>query len=299
MDTDYYRRLVESRVPGIEIRTCEPIADGWSSHVLDVNGELIFRFPRRAEVAHAVEKEILLLPLLADALPVRVPRYDVIVRERPNGPVVFVGYDKIQGQRLSRDNVLPQERRRSLACDIGELLSALHRSPPDGVAAAGVSPVTVDGWRQEYRVMFERAQCDVFPLLSAGKQRVESEFWIRFLDDDDNFRFTPSVIHADLGPEHTICDLEQGSVVGVIDWEDAQIGDPALDLTGLLYELGESFANEVFASYGGNTDQRLPERTRFYARVIPYHQIWFGQDTGEQIHVRQGLRRIGSHTVVA
>ncbi len=146
--------------------------------------------------------------------------------------------------------------------------------------------------------MFERAQRDVFPLLSAGKQRVESEFWIRFLDDDDNFGFTPAVIHADLGPEHIICDLERGSVVGVIDWEDAQIEDVALDITGLLYELGESFANEMLASYGGNTDQRLPERTRFYARVVPYHQIWFGQDTGEQTHVRRGLRRIGSHTVV-
>ncbi len=298
MVTDDYRRLVESRVRGVEIQTCESIVDGWSSYVLDVNGDLIFRFPRRPEIAHDVEKEILLLPLLAAALPVQVPRYNVDVRDAPDGPVIYVGYDKIQDRQLSQEALQPQAQRRLLARDIGELLSALHRIPLDGLVAAHVKPVTVGGWRRGYQEFFDRAQRDVFPLLSAGAQRVESAMWHGFLDDDDNFRFSPVLVHADLGPEHVICDYEEGRVVGIIDWEDAQIGDPALDVTGLFHEVSEAFALEVLGYYAGNTDQGLMKRVRFYARVVPYHQVWFGQDTGRPVHVRRGLRRIESNTVV-
>ena len=298
IDSESYRRLVEDRVPDIEIRTCEPITEGWSSYVLEVNGELIFRFPRRPEIAHNIEKEILLLPVLADALPIRVPRYDVIERDRPDGPVVFVGYDKIQGERLKRDALPPESQRRSLARNIGELLSALHSIPTDGLVAAHVQPMTVDGWRHAYQEMFDRAQREVFPLLSAGAQRLESAFWHEFLDGDANFRFETALVHADLGPEHVICDFQHGTVAGIIDWEDAQVGDPALYITGLLYELGEEFVNDVLASYAGSVDQGLPKRARFYARVIPYHQILFGLETEAPAHVRRGLRRIGSHTVV-
>ncbi|HAL49693.1 MAG: hypothetical protein FI707_05310 [SAR202 cluster bacterium] len=298
MDADGYRRLLEAHLPGIEIRTCEPITDGWSSYVLEVNGRRIFRFPRRPEIAHGVETEILLLPLLAEALPVAVPSYDVIARDRPDDPALFVGYDKIQGQQLHRDSLPVQTQRRQLARDIGELLSALHSIPTDGLATANVAPVTADGWRRQYQAMFERAQQDVFPLLDVEAQRAESAFWHEFLDDDENFSFVPALVHADLGPEHIICDYGQSRVVGVIDWEDAQIGDPAMDVTGMLNEMGEAFAKDVLEHYAGNTDQRLPNRARYYARVVPYHHIWFGQETGAQVHVRQGLKRIGLHTVV-
>ena len=297
-DVDRYRLLLEAHLPGIEIRTCEPITDGWSSYVLEVNGERIFRFPRRPEITHGVETEILLLPMLAEALQVEVPKYDVIARDRPDGPVLFVGYDKIQGQQLDQDSSPVQAQRRQLARDIGELLSALHGIPTDGPAAANLAPVTADDWRRQYQAMFVRAQRDVFPLLGAEARRAESAFWHEFLDDDDNFSFAPALIHADLSPQNVICDCEQGRVVGVIDWEDAQIGDPAMDITGTLDEMGEAFANDVLEHYDGNTDHRLPKRARYYARVVPYHHIWFGQETGAQVHVRQGLRRIGLHTVI-
>jgi len=298
MDVDRCRRLIERFAPDIEIRTCQPVTDGWSSYVLDVNGELIFRFPRRSEIMQGVEKEILLLPLLAETLPVEVPKYDVIARDRPDGPVLFVGYDKIQGQQLDQDSLPVQAQRRPLARDIGELLSALHGIPTDGLAAANLAPVTAGDWRCQYQAMFGRAQSDVYPLLNAEIRSAESAFWHEFLDDDDNFRFTPALIHADLSPQNIICDSEQCTVAGVIDWEDAQVGDPAMDITGVLDEMGGAFANDVLEHYAGNTDQRLPKRARYYARVVPYHHIWFGQETGATVHVQQGLRRIGSHTVV-
>ncbi len=37
----------------------------------------------------------------------------------------------------------------------------------------------------------------------------------------------------------------------VTDWNDARIGDPALDLAWLLKGLGEVFGNELLAAYAG------------------------------------------------
>ncbi|MDP6663055.1 MAG: phosphotransferase [SAR202 cluster bacterium] len=289
MDTDYHRRLVEDRAPNIEIRTCKSIVEGWDSHVLEVNGELIFRFPRWPSAAQNVEKEIALLPLLAAALPVQVPKFDLVVRDRPDGPVVFTGYDMIQGEPLSEAVLQSPSKRRSLARDIGELLTALHRMAFEGLEKANVNPVTADGWRQQYRDLFDRAQRDVFPLLSDDAKRAESAVWQEFLASDDNFRFAPVLLHADLFALHILCDDDKGTVVGIIDWAESQIGDPALDITGLLRDIGEEFTLEVLDFYAGNSDQGLMSRARFYAQLLPNDQVWFGQTHGVTDLVRTGL----------
>jgi aminoglycoside 2''-phosphotransferase len=155
-----------------------------------------------------------------------------------------------------------------------------------------VDPVSADGWRQHYRDLFDRAQREVFPLLSDDAQHTESAVWQRFLGDDNNFRFAPVLIHADLYALHIICDHEKGSVVGIIDWADSRIGDPALDITALLLDVSEEFTREVLDSYVGNFDQGLMSRARFYARVDPFNQVWFGQRNGIPDFVREGLGTI-------
>ncbi len=295
MNTDHYRRLLEDRTPGIDIRTCESIVEGWDSHVLEVNGELIFRFPRWPNAARNVEKEIALLPLLAANLPVQVPKFDSVVRDRADGPVVFTGYDKIQGQPLSNATLQSPSKRRSLARDIGELLTALHRMAFEGLERTNVAPVTADGWRQHYRDSFDHARRDVFPLLGDDAQRAESAVWQGFLGDNDNFHFAPVLLHADLFPLHILCDNDEGTVVGIIDWAESRIGDPALDFTGLLSDIGEKFTSEVLDSYAENSDQGLMSRARFYARLLPNDQVSFGQTHGITDFVRTGLDDIESN----
>ncbi len=57
-------------------------------------------------------------------------------------------------------------------------------------------------------------------------------------------------MHADLGTEHVLVDAATSRPVGLIDFEDATIGDPAIDFVGCYADLGPAGTAEVIAAYG-------------------------------------------------
>ncbi len=104
------------------------------------------------------------------------------------------------------------------------------------------------------------------------------------------FDFTPVVLHADLGPDHVLC--RDGRVVGVIDWSDARIGDPALDLSWCLNGTPDAFASAIGRVYGADTATR--ERALFYHRLGPWHEVVYGLDTDQERFVASGLAGVRS-----
>ena len=75
-----------------------------------------------------------------------------------------------------------------------------------------------------------------------------------------------------------------GRLVGVIDWGDACVGDPALDYAWLL--------NEPFP--GWDVDADLRRRARFHYRLEPWVWVHYGLVTHQPGHVRAGLAEISS-----
>jgi aminoglycoside phosphotransferase (APT) family kinase protein len=79
------------------------------------------------------------------------------------------------------------------------------------------------------------------------RDRVDAAFDDLFASVD----FTPTFVHNDLGPEHILIDDSRDCVAGIIDFEDAMIGDPLIDrfarsMLGVpLYDLEA----RVFAHY--------------------------------------------------
>jgi aminoglycoside 2''-phosphotransferase len=137
--------------------------------------------------------------------------------------------------------------------EIGAFLRELQAFPRDRAAALGVPSYTPESWRAFYRGF--RAQCDarVGPLLNDDERAAVGRFWSSFLDDDANFRFTPALVHADLGPEHVLVVPDSGRLIGVIDFGDARVGDPAIDFTGLL-----RLQDTLLAGYGQPPDGTFP-----------------------------------------
>ena len=121
--------VLRTRFPALEIHEWRAIEDGWDSLVLEVNGEWIFRFPRRAEVEEWVEREVVLLPELAETLPVAVPRFDLVARNAASSASATGS---------------SSERRPAPICpsaageDLGRFLAALHRFPVERARALGV-----------------------------------------------------------------------------------------------------------------------------------------------------------------
>jgi len=250
---------------GVAVESLELIDVGYDSEVAVVNGEWIFRFPRRPQVERWLETEIALLPELAPALPVAVPRFEHVVRE----PVMCVGYRLIDGEPLDAD-VSP--------CAVAEFLAALHGFDVARVEALGVE---WPDWRGHYEEQCREFERVIFPLLEPAERR-EAELMfaagIESLSDGET-----ALIHADLGPEHMLC--RDGELVGVIDWGDVRIGDPALDYAWLLNGMPPAFAASLDA-------ERFRGRALFYYRLAPWYEAHYGVFVGKPPHVEAGLRGV-------
>jgi aminoglycoside 2''-phosphotransferase len=289
--------VIQSCFPGFEVHSISYLAEGWSSTVWEVNGSHVFRFPKRPAIDSGLRKEIRLLPALGPALSLPIPQFDFVWQGGPEYEGVFVGYPKIRGVEL-----LPQEDTApalGLARQLGEFLTSLHRFPLSRVIALGISSGDGASRREEYQAFCETVQRRVGPLLDELTQDNLSRVWHAFVDDPANFQFQPVLIHRDLCAEHILFDPQQGRITGILDWEDAAIGDPAFDLTGLL-DLGPEFVQRVWATYRPRTergteyqgprDGGMLNRARFYRAIVPCHEVLFGLECGLPQHITAGLK---------
>jgi aminoglycoside phosphotransferase (APT) family kinase protein len=266
--------LLRTRFPALDVRDVRIIEDGWDSLVLDVDGEWIFRFPRRPEVEQWMEREIALLPELAGTLPVAVPHFELVAR---NG-VVCVGYRKLAGVPASA-NI--GERAGE---DLGRFLSALHRFPVERARTLGVSYFDPAAWRERFGGLCEDFRRRVFPLLRSDERRRAESVFGRVPELD----FVPVLLHADLGPEHVLC--RNGRVVGVIDWSDARVGDAALDFAWCLNGTPSETADAVARTYRVDADAR--ERSLLYHRLGPWYEVVYGLETGQDRFVASGVEGV-------
>ena len=216
----------------------------------------MFRFPRRSTVEEALERELVLLPAIAPALPVDVPSFEYLSRDP-----LFVGYRLIRGEPLVDED----------ADGVRAFLEALHALDPSMV------PVERRDWVEAYRSQCAEFERLVLPLLDKDRR---PEALRLFGEVETLVDFEPALLHADLGPAHLL--VHDGRLAGVIDWADARLGDPALDYAWLL--------NVPFADW--DVDPDLRRRARFYHRLGPWYEAHYGLFTNKLVHTERGLAGI-------
>ncbi len=99
--------------------------------------------------------------------------------------------------------------------------------------------------------------------------------------------------HADMGIEHVFVDPESTEISGIIDWSDAAVTDPAIDLGLLLRDLGRDPFLRALASRGRD-DDGLAGRAEFYARVRALEDLAFGLEEGMDLYTRNARRALES-----
>jgi aminoglycoside phosphotransferase (APT) family kinase protein len=98
------------------------------------------------------------------------------------------------------------------------------------------------------------------------------------------------LVHGDLGPAHI---LHRGSsVTGVIDWSDACLGDPALDFAWLLHSTRREFSSTLLGAYLRESGSGLRDRSLFYHRLGPWHEVLFGIKHARSDLIETGLAGI-------
>jgi hypothetical protein len=77
-----------------------------------------------------------------------------------------------------------------------------------------------------------------------------------------------------------------------LDWKDARVADPAVDLAWPLYGTPEPFAEAVATSYGVTDDELV--RALDWHRLGPWYEVMWGLGPGGQAVVESGLRGIAA-----
>jgi aminoglycoside phosphotransferase (APT) family kinase protein len=282
------RARVEARL-GVTATNVVRVEEGWDSSVFEVNREWIVRVPRRDEVRGWMRKEVALLGVLAPALPVPAPCFEAV---EDAGPISFVAYRKLDGDPLD-SKACRGAQGGVLAAQLGAFLTALHAFPRASAIRAGIAYADASGWLEQQRRLAERCEHEVMPLLDRDEwRRAQAVFDDFFSSRDGLLDLDLVLVHGDLGPAHI---LRRGSAVsGVIDWSDACLGDPALDLAWLVYGTSSRFAEALLDAYAGDTESHalLRARALFYHRLGPWHEVLYGLESERPELVASGLAGI-------
>ena len=273
MDLERARTLLEAALPDLRIRSVELMDEGWESLVLDVNGALIAKFPRAPWAEDKYRREIALLDVLGPMDGIAVPQPRLIGKD----PLIQI-YDKLPGEMLMG----PVEARvdaRAIGEQLGRFLKRIHSLDEDVVARTGLDPGEATRWLERWRTLVSKLTAELLPLLSAGARDNARAFLATQITDDLG-AFRPVVTHADVGGWNVLVDPTTSSVTAVIDWGDAEIGDPAFDFTAIRADHRRALFDALVAGYGPFPDDGFERRIETYARLYPLYSAFFARTVG-------------------
>ncbi|RLV04389.1 aminoglycoside phosphotransferase [Streptomyces griseocarneus] len=240
--------------------------EGWDSAARLVDGRWVERSPRRPEVARQLRTETRLMPWLGPQLPLPVPMPRVVADE----PLV-VRHALVPGEPLTEPDATHGRR-------LGLFLHALHAvDATEAERREAPSPREV---LDERAALTEDFRARVVPLLPADRR----ESAHALLDAVGSLP-ARALVHGDLGPEHVL--VRGDGLSGVIDFGDAHIGDPAIDLAWALHGTPPAFADALADAYGVTPELR--GRALLWHRLGPWYEVTHGLDTGDRATVRSGL----------
>ena len=220
MDVDAARR--ELADGGLTFARVEPVAEqGWASWTFELDGTHIVRFPRNAEIVEAMHREMRLLPALAAHVSFRVPQPIHTADD-------WFVYEKIPGRPIAPGDDVDAAL---------TMIDELHSFPVEEARRLLRRPDRIVSFAAT-RAMFE---AEALPLLDDELvERVQV-----LLDPPEIEREV--FVHDDLGREHVLVD-DDGRPVGIIDFEDATVGDPEVDRMPMYVLAGRSLTPRMWCT---------------------------------------------------
>jgi aminoglycoside 2''-phosphotransferase len=285
---DRYLQAIQRALRDLSIQSWEFIDKGQNNDVLIINGELIFRFPKYDEALAGLETETAILAGIREFLTLEIP---LPIFNNLSGAAIgeaFVGYRQIPGEPLwletfrgIRDNAT----REALALQLGQFLKELHNVPFEKVI---LCELPLYDTHEELSDIYARIRDQLFPMMRADACTWASRHFERFLNNALNFDYQPVLRHGDFGTTNVLFESKTERIVGIIDFGSTGLGDPAVDLAGLLSSYGEPFLKRMIKTY--------PELESFWGRVVFYQgtfaliEALFGIEHGDPEALQSGIR---------
>jgi aminoglycoside phosphotransferase (APT) family kinase protein len=211
-------------------------------------------------------RELGLLPSLAGRLPMAVPVPELVGRPAGGYPWPFWGARLVPGQELA-DAGLPDDDRVGLGAQVGGFLAALHR--PDVARDLG-GHLPHDPMRRGTPSTRGPMARDLLDKLAGRGSWAAGSATDRAVDQVIAAAGPlgppagePMLAHGDLHLRHLLVGPD-GLATGVIDWGDACLADPALDLSVAFGAFSGAARAALLAAYG----RPLGEERELRARVL-------------------------------
>jgi len=184
---------------------------------------------------------------------------------------VFVGYKKIHGKSLLKNDFNRIHNKEHLAMQLGTFLKELHNVPIDKLKDVELDRVNN---YQFFKIMYKEIQENLLKHMKASSIKRIHENFISYLNNSKNQNYTDCIIHTDFGPTNIL--YNDDLISGIIDFSDICIGDPALDIACLMgkFGYGEDFVRQIIPVY--NEVEHYIERAKFFISTFPLQDALFG-----------------------
>lgn len=249
-------QLLEEQFP-ISVHSIREIGEGFDNTILLVNDCYTFRFPRREIAVKLLTSEWELLRIIADQLPIPIPKPIYIGSASRAFPRIFIGYEYLPG---NTPEGLTNKERIQMAEQLGSFLKKLH-----SFSTKQFKLVPYDE--------FDRLHIDKRKsrLIDSIKQlRMHEDIPLFHLAEDYAKKLThievPTVhvlTHGDLHIRNMLIN-EKKELTGIIDWGDTHIGHTAVDLS-IAYSLCPSEGRKQFFTNYGEVDDTTLKLAQFKA----------------------------------
>lgn len=238
----------------------------------------VLRIPRRAEVSAKVEPEARVLAMLKNRLPFAVPDWRVANAELVAYPMLEDSTAMvIQPGSSTPDWVVPQDSE-VFAESFATALAALHAVPISAAVDAGMLIRTPTQARQKVADDVDRVRREFV----VNDKRLHR--WQRWLDDDSSWPDFSVVVHGDLYVGHVLIDNTE-RVSGMIDWSEARVDDPAIDMAAHLMVFGEEGLAKLLLTYEAAGGRVWPRLAHHIAERLAFGAVTyalFALDSGNE-----------------
>ncbi len=256
------RRVMREQFPRLALHSVAYLASGWEHDVYLIDGHVVVRFPRYADVAEDLDHDQAILEFVGSSVgsAVAVPKITLRGEGSAHFPHRFFGHDVIPGID-SNDPKAPKSA--ELASDLGKALTRIHATSPSSASEIGIGLA-----EQDCQTPFDLLVKQVDVLEGLGELVPGPYAWLRGPPPvPAAYSGPPRFLHNDLHHEHIIVGATSGRLAGIVDWSGAALGDPSLDFSFLLLLRGRGFLDAVLDAYRLPVDDGFLERVTFRARV--------------------------------
>lgn len=184
-----------------------------------------------------------------------------------------LAFEYVPGAPLDLSRIKGDER---IISSVGQALSAIHAIPTSLVSSSGLPDYEPAQRVRELVAEFDRA-------MDTGKIHPDLlERWQSALFDVNLFKYHPTVVHGSLKSDFVL--TEGNDVVGIIEWGNLSIDDPASDLAFVFGEAQPEIAEAIALAYEGSTraDRNLKQRAHLYYELSYVTYLLSAINRGEE-----------------